>query len=82
MFDMITPITSHSAFVTLELIWGDRRIPLAQAAHDFAILVDSTELPPGEAEIEMTVDGSIVRMPVFLPNGCDLGRKRFSISKP
>ena len=78
---MITS-SGHSAFITLELIFGDRRIPLAQAAHDFAILVDSTELPPGEGEIVMTVDGKTVRMPVFLPNGCDLSRKRFSISKP
>ena len=48
---MITSKTSHSALVTLELIFGDRRIPLAQAAHNFAIATEPVELPPGKGEI-------------------------------
>ena len=78
---MIAPVTSHSAVVTLELRAAGRCIPLAQLAHDFAIPVDSVELPPCEAEILMTVDGEPTLMRVSLPEGGQVGRRRIPLSK-
>ena len=77
---MIAPVTSHSAVVTLELRAAGRCIPLAQLAHDFAIPVDSVELPPCEAEILMTVDGKPTLMRVLLHEGAQVGRRRIALS--
>ena len=74
-------MTSHSSLVTLELFAAGRRIPLAQVAHDYAIPVESVDLPPCEAEIVMTVDGETTRMPVLLPNGGWIGLRRIALSK-
>jgi len=79
--DIIAPKIGHSAQVTLELVIGDRRIPLAQAAHDFAIVAEPTAFPPCDGEIVMTVDGQIDRMPVHLPSGCFIENRRFAIGQ-
>ena len=55
---------SHSSIVTLELCAGRHRVNLAQIAHDFAITAEPCELPAGDAEILMTVDGDPTLMPV------------------
>lgn len=82
---MIAPMrNSHSALVAMELRAGDVCVPVAQLAHDFAILAEPVDLPPGEAEILLTVDGQTTRLPVFLPNGarsgCRLELKRVAAS--
>lgn len=78
---MIASMTSHSALVTLELRAAGLCIPLAQVAHNFAIPVESVDLPPCEAEILMTVDGELTRMPVLLHEGGQAGRRRIALSK-
>ncbi len=78
---MIAPMTSHSALVTLELRAAGLCVPLAQVAHNFAIPVESVDLPPCEAEILMTVDGELTRMPVSLHEGGQAGRRRIALSK-
>lgn len=77
---MLSSVTSHSSLVTLELRAAGRRIPLAQVAHDYAIPVDSVDLPRCEAEIVMTVDGETTRMPVLLPEGGRIGLRRIALS--
>ncbi len=77
---MIRSTKSHSSVVTLELVFGDRRIPLVQAAHNFAIAAQPVEFPSGSAEIVMTIDGEIDRMKVFLPDGCAVDNRRFRVS--
>ena len=78
---MIAPVASHSALVTLELRAAGLCIPLAQVAHNFAIPVESVDLPPCEAEIVMTVDGEPTRMRVSLHEGGQVGRRRIPLSK-
>ena len=72
---------SHSAIVTLELRAAGLCIPLAQVAHDFAIPVESIDLPPCDGEVLMTIDGELRRMPVRLHEGGQAGRRRIAISK-
>jgi len=79
---MIAFGSSHSSIVTLELLVGDRQIPLVQMSRDFLISRDPIELPAGDAEILMHVDGKPTRMPVFLPEGCSLDNRRFPIAPP
>ena len=79
---MIASGISHSSVVTLELLVGDRQIPLVQMSRDFLISRDAIELPASDAEILMHVDGKPTRMPVFLPEGCSLDNPRFPIAAP
>ena len=77
---MIAPTTSHSSVVTLELRAGSLRVPLAQVAHNFAIPREAIELPPCDAEILMTIDGNLTRMPVRLRNGSSTSQRRIDLS--
>lgn len=79
---MISNNKFHSAFVTLELQIGERRIPLAQAAHNFAIATKPVEFPAGHGVVVMSIDGKIEHVSVFLPNGCRLGDRKFALEKP
>ena len=78
---MIAPVTSHSALVTLELRAVGQCISLAQMAHDFVIPVEPVDLPPCEAEILMTIDGTPTLMSVSLHEGSQTGRRRIALSK-
>ena len=78
---MIKSVNSHSALVTLELRAAGLCVPLAQVAHDFAIPLESVDLPPCEGEILMTVDGELTRMSVALHEGGQIGRRRIPLSK-
>ena len=49
---MIAPGTSHSAVVTLVLRAAGKCVPLAQLAHNFAILVDSVDLRPAASPLQ------------------------------
>ena len=71
---------SHSAVVTLELRIAGKCVPLAQVAHNFAIPVEPIDLPAGEAEVVMTVDSVITRMPVFLRSGGQARSRRIELS--
>ncbi|MDP1562227.1 MAG: hypothetical protein Q8M16_12680 [Pirellulaceae bacterium] len=68
---------SHSAEVSLELLIGMRKIPLAQAAHDFGIATIPVEIPVCHGVVVMSVDGCVERFSVFLPEGCGPGKTKF-----
>ena len=78
---MINSANSHSAFVTLELRAAGLCVPLAQVGHDFAIPLESVDLPPCEGEILMTVDGELTRTSVTLHEGGQIRRRRIPLSK-
>ncbi len=79
---MIAPIaSSHSALVTMELRTGGVCAPVAQLAHDFAILAESIDLPPCEAEIVLTVDGQTTCMPVSLREGASTASRRIELER-
>ena len=78
---MIAPVTSHSALVTLELRAVGQCISLTQMAHDFVIPVEPVDLPPCEAEILMTIDGTPTLMRVSLHEDSQTGRRRIALSK-
>ncbi|MDX1926103.1 MAG: hypothetical protein SFV81_06275 [Pirellulaceae bacterium] len=73
---------SHSSVVTLELLVGERKIPLVQMSREYLISQTPVELPVTDAEILMHVDGKPTRMAVFLPDGCSLENRRFRIAPP
>lgn len=50
--------------------------PLGAVAPDWVRLRDATELPPGEADVVITVDGQTSRKRVVLPEGASLGETR------
>ena len=75
-------ISSHSSVVTLELLFGQRRIPIAQMCSECLIAVEAIELPIGEGVVLMHVDGKPTMIPVYLPNGCNHGEQEFRISHP
>jgi hypothetical protein len=64
---MSAPKGSHSAVVMLTLAISDREIALFEAAHDFAILSDSVELTPCDAELLTRIDRS---GPRFCSSSC------------
>jgi hypothetical protein len=55
--------------VQLSLETSGRVYPLAQIGPDFVVLREPTDLPPGNAEVVMRVEGSEQRWRVTLPNG-------------
>lgn len=61
----------YSADVRLFLIVNGRTIKLGQLGPDFIVLSDPQELPAGEAEITMSVDGRESRWPVLLIHGAN-----------
>lgn len=73
---------SRSATVDLQLHANGQVIPLAQVAHDFAIPTEPVDLPACEAEIVMTVDGEVTRMPVHLRDGAMDDVRRIALSRP
>lgn len=71
---------SHSAEVRMQLLMNDRALRIGQLGPNFIILDDPTGLPPGEAEIWISVDGSESRWPVWLLNGISADEPRAEIS--
>ena len=59
----------HSADVRMQLNVGGRSLKLAQLGPGFAILALPADVPPGDAEIVLSIDGNERRWNVILPNG-------------
>jgi hypothetical protein len=78
---MISSRFAHSAEVTLELQLGDRRISLAQAAHNFGITAEPVYFPPGNGVVVMTIDGRVEHIHVVLPDGCSMDDPKFPWQK-
>jgi len=77
---MLKSATGHSAIVTMELRTNGECIRLAQLGPDFAIPVDAVDLPPGDGEVVMSVDGEVTRMPVSLSEGSSRSRLRIPLA--
>ena len=65
---METP-TGFSAAVRIWLRYGDQLIRLSHCSSTFVIAMDPVELPAGEAEVILEVDGNGYERPVTLPSG-------------
>ena len=51
------------------LIAGGRRIKLSHASSTFVVAAEAVNVPAGEAQIEMVIDGDRFERPVSLPGG-------------
>jgi len=65
---MIAPMP-FSADVTLTLLMNDKSYPLSKIGRDEIFFRSPVHIPPGLAEILMTVDGREHRWPVKLVHG-------------
>jgi len=59
----------HSSKVELFLLTGNQTHSLAQIGPDFIILREPIDLPPGDAEVVMRINGKETRWPVTLLHG-------------
>jgi hypothetical protein len=62
----------YSSNVRLHLVVGDRTLELAQIGPNDIVLRTPTDLPPGDAEIIMEIDGHERRWPIHLPQGASV----------
>ena len=66
---MVATPTGFSTSVRIWLRYGDRLISLSHCAATFVIAAHPVELPAGEGEIVLEVDGNRFERPVTLPGG-------------
>ncbi|MEM9754219.1 MAG: hypothetical protein AAF916_12675 [Planctomycetota bacterium] len=72
----ITPFSTQ-VDLWLEGTWG--RQPLRQVADTYVIGHAEFAVPPGSAEVVISVDGKLFRHPVRLPEGYRVGQERTPI---
>jgi len=65
----------------MHLLVNGQVLAIAQLGRNFLVLETSTEHPPTQAEILVTVDGNEKRWTVRLPNGIGPGQKRVLLAK-
>lgn len=73
-------IASYSAKVRLRLEHAGGIVPLAQVAPDWIIPAQPCEVPPGEADVDVEVDGHEHRRRVHLDQGISNSREPVPIS--
>lgn len=67
---MATTTRGHSAKVVITLIYGERRIPVAQIGNSgILVRVLDHPIPPGEAILAIRIDDSRKRYRIVLPDG-------------
>ena len=66
---MVATPKGFSASVRIWLRYGDHLIPLSHCASTFVIAAQPVDLPAGEAQIVLEVDGTRFERPVTLPGG-------------
>jgi len=62
----------YSSNVRLHLLVGDRTLELAQIGPNDIVLRTPADLPPGDAEIIMEIDGKQRRWSIHLPQGASI----------
>ena len=72
--------SSYSADVRMELRVHGRCLPIGHLGPDFIILDELAEVPPGRAEILMSVDAKVRRWPVNLEDGISMGQPRTRVA--
>ena len=70
----------HSADVQIYLNVNGFVLPVGQLGPEFLILRESTEHPPVEAEIVMSIDGRERRWNVYLPEGISPDKTRTKLA--
>lgn len=66
---MHDPIREFSAKVSIDLIVGDKTLPVRQSGGDFLILSYPWPLPPSVATLVLTVDEARSETKVYLAEG-------------
>ena len=69
----------HSADVHLSLITAHGTVRLAQIGPQFVIVAKPVDMPPGDAEILMRVDGYEKRWPIHLTEGLSAHERKAAI---
>lgn len=78
---MAVLLTNFSAEVRLTLRFAGRCLPLGQITPDAVFCDPPVELPPGEGEVVMTVDGQARTWAVLLPVGSKVDQPRTPIRR-
>ncbi|MHB1426147.1 MAG: hypothetical protein ACYC3I_23535 [Gemmataceae bacterium] len=75
-----TKFDAHSADVRIYLHVNGSVLPVAQLGPSFLVLRRSSDHPPCEAEISLSIDGDEKRWTVHLTNGIQVGRRKTAIT--
>jgi len=70
---------NHSADVRIELRLNGHTLPVAQLGPGFLVLRTPIEHPPADAEIYMSIDGSVRQWRVRLAEGITAGQRKTRI---
>lgn len=71
------PNIHYSAEVDIYLLVGGRRIPVAACLKESCRLFGPVEVPPGDAELVITIAGHERRHQIHLPNGISSDQFKF-----
>lgn len=64
----------------MHLSVNGQTVKIGQMGPDFLILDDAPELPPGPAEVTLSIDGRMQRWTVQLPHGVVAGKLKTPVS--
>jgi hypothetical protein len=70
---------SHSAHVRMELRLNGWVLPISHLGPDYLILKEPVDHPPAQAEIVMSIDGTLSQWAVQLPAGLSVASRRTRI---
>jgi hypothetical protein len=76
-----TSTNRYSTIADFELIANGDSYPLVEIGPDFVVLKVAHEIPPGEVELIIRVDGKVIRRQIFLPNGASATSREVSIRR-
>jgi hypothetical protein len=65
----ISEMPGYSATVRLRLVFAEQIVSLAQVAPEWVIARSPVELPAGNAQVVVEVDGQEFKREVYLPEG-------------
>lgn len=73
-----TSIDRFSSVADFELLANGQSYGVVQVASDFLILESPQQIPPGDAELIIRVDGEVIHRRIALPQGVtpEMGRVR------
>jgi hypothetical protein len=72
----------HSAQVKIQLVVGNRVVPVAQMGPDFLLVPEPFDLPPGDATLRLRIDESERSWEVRMPDGISAGSEEVRICLP
>jgi hypothetical protein len=66
-----TSVDRFSSVADFELLANGQSYAVVQVASDFLILESPQQIPPGEAELIIRVDGEVIHRQITLPEGAN-----------